>query len=177
MTIAPPARTLHAIGIFDANTFERRVMRLTERSVEMGRGLRLVTAAACVTLGAAACASALALHTEIAAPGSAVMDKKEAPSSLKVAAGVMAGNVIYQKKPVYPPEAKAAHIEGAVVMKAIISKEGTVQDLQVVSGPKELRAASIDAVKEWKYKPYRLNGDLRDVETTITVNYSIGHLE
>lgn len=174
MTVAPPARTLHAIGIFDANTFERRVMQLTGRNIEMGRGLRLVTAAACVTLGAVTCASALALHTEIAAPGSTVMDKKETQSAVKVASGVIAGLAIYQPKPEYPEDAKKAGVEGAVVLKAIISKEGTVQDLQIMSGPEMLRKSALDAVKEWRYKPYVLNGDLTEVETTITVNYSLG---
>lgn len=174
ITAAPPARTLHAIGIFDANTFERRVMRLTGRGIEMGRSLRLATAAACVTLGAVTCASALALHTEIAVSGSAVTDKKDGPSSVRVPSGVMAGNVIDQQRPVYPPEAKKNHITGAVVMHAIISKEGTVEDLQVVSGPEELRESALTAVKQWRYKPYLLNGEPTAVETTVTVNYSMG---
>jgi TonB family protein len=168
---ATPARTLHAIGIFDANTFERRVMRLTGRRVEMGRALRVTTAAACVAMGAVTCASALALRTEVAAPGA---EKKEAPSPVKIRSSALAGNAIYQKPPVYPAEAKANHIEGAVVMKAIISKEGIVKNLEVVSGPEELRASALDAVKEWKYRPYVLNGEPIEVETTITVNYSVG---
>lgn len=172
MTAALPARTLHAIGIFDANTFERRVMRLTGRNIEMGRSLRLVTAAACVTLGAATCASALAMHTEIAASSSAA-DKKEASDTVKVAPGEMAGNAISQKKPAYPEDAKKAHVEGAVVLKAIISKEGNVENLQIMSGPEMLRHSAIDAVKDWKYKPYLLNSEPVEVETTVTVNYSI----
>jgi TonB family protein len=169
-----PIRTIHAIGIFDANAFERRVMRLTGRRVEMGRALRVTTAAACVAVGAATCASALALRVEVASPKpAAAADKKEAPSTVKVPSSVIAGNAIYQKHPVYPAEAKANHIEGAVVMAAIISKEGTMERLEVVSGPEELRASSIDAVKEWRYKPYLLNGEPTAVETKITVNYSL----
>jgi protein TonB len=82
--------------------------------------------------------------------------------------------VVYQKHPVYPAEAKANHISGAVVMAATISKEGTVKQLEVVSGPEELRASALDAVKEWKYQPYLLNGEPVEIETTITVNYSVG---
>lgn len=175
ITAAPPARTLHAIGIFDANTFERRVMRLTGRSMEMGRSLRLATTAACVMLGAVTCASALALHTEIATPGSAVTDKKESQPPAKVPSSVIAANAIYQKHPVYPEDAKKAHIEGAVVLKTVISKEGTIQDLQVVSGPEELRSSALDAVKEWRYKPFLLNGEPTEVETTITVTYSLAN--
>jgi TonB family protein len=74
---------------------------------------------------------------------------------------------------VYPPEAKAAHIQGAVVLSAIISKTGTVENLQVVSGPKELVTSALDAVKKWTYKPYLLNGEPTEVQTTITVNYSL----
>jgi TonB family protein len=171
---ATPARTLHAIGIFDASTFERRVMRLTGRKVEMGRALRVTTAAACVAMGAVTCASALALRTEVAVTGAAATNQKEKPSAVKVAPGVIAGTVVYQKHPVYPAEAKANHISGAVVMAATISKAGTVKQLEVVSGPEELRASALDAVKEWKYQPYLLNGEPVEIETTITVNYSVG---
>jgi TonB family protein len=93
----------------------------------------------------------------------------EAP--IKVAGGVVAGNITEKVAPVYPPEAKAAYVQGAVVLRAIISKEGTVENLQVISGPKELLASAIDAVRQWKYKPYLLNGQPTEVETTITVNY------
>jgi TonB family protein len=171
---AAPAQTLHAIGILDANTFERRVMRLTARRVEIGRALRLTTAVACVGIGAVTCASALALRTEVAASNASPADQKTEHASARVSAGVMAGNILYQKTPVYPAEAKTNHISGAVVLKAVISKEGIVERLEVVSGPEELRASALDAVKEWRYKPYLLNGQPTDVETTITVNY---HLE
>jgi TonB family protein len=169
---ARPDPTLHAIGIFDANTFERRVMRLRAGSVEVGRVLRTVAVVACVGVGLATCASALAFRTGVAASG-ATADHEE-QKSVRVSAGVMAGNVISQKTPVYPAEAKANNISGAVVLKAVITKEGIVARLEVVSGPEELRASALDAVKEWRYKPYILNGDPRAVETTITVNY---HLE
>jgi TonB family protein len=127
-----------------------------------------------VGIGAVTCASALALRTEVAASNASPADQKTEHASAKVSAGVMAGNVVYQKTPVYPAEAKANHISGAVVLNAVISKEGIVQRLEVVSGPEELRAPALDAVKEWRYKPYLLNGQPTDVETTITVNY---HLE
>jgi len=163
-----PARTIHAIGIFDANSLERRVMNLTKRSERTGWAVRTAILAVCVTIGVATCASAMALRMEVGAA-----EKNEAPKPVKVRSEVLAGLAISQKLPVYPAEAKANHVEGAVVLKAIISKEGDVQNLQVASGPEELRAASIEAVKDWKYKPYVLNGDPTEVETTITVNYSL----
>lgn len=165
------AETFHAIGIFDANSLERRVMNLIGRKQKTGWALRGAMLAACVAIGAATCASALALRMDVSAEKT---EKKDAPRVVKVDPGVIAGQAIEQKKPVYPAEAKEKHIEGAVVMKAIISKEGAVENLQVLNGPKELLAASLDAVKEWRYKPYVLNGEPTEVETTITVTYNLG---
>ena len=176
VTSGAPARTLHAIGIFDANTFERRVMRLTARRIEIGRRLRAVTVVACVAVGAATCASALALRMEIAAPGAAAAEQNEKTSTMKVSAGVMAGNVIYQKPPVYPSKAKAENdvLNGPVVLQAIINKEGLVEKLVVKQSLRaDYDASALDAVREWRYKPYLLNGNPVEVETTITVNFSI----
>ncbi len=74
----------------------------------------------------------------------------------------------------YPPIAKAAHVQGAVILHAIISKQGTIENLQVVSGPPMLVNSAMDAVKRWRYKPYLLNGEPTEVETTITVNFTFG---
>ncbi|HEY8997424.1 MAG TPA: M56 family metallopeptidase, partial [Edaphobacter sp.] len=168
---ARPDPTLHAIGIFDANTFERRVMRLRAGSSKAGRVLRMAAVVGCVGVGLATCASALAFHTGVAS-GTVAEHEKEKPA--RVPASVLAGNAVYQKPPVYPPDAKEKKISGAVVLKAVISKEGTIQQLEVASGPEELRASALDAVKEWRYKPYLLNGEPTEVETTITVNYNLG---
>jgi protein TonB len=86
----------------------------------------------------------------------------------------MAGQVITKTQPVYPPIAKAAHVSGSVILHAIISKTGSVEQLSVVSGPEMLRANAIAAVQTWKYKPYMLNGEPTEVDTTITVNFSFG---
>ena len=97
------------------------------------------------------------------------------PVSLaKVSSGVVAGNKLSGSNPVYPPIAKAAHVSGSVVLHAIISKTGSIQSLTVVSGPEMLRANAVAAVQEWKYKPYLLNGEPTEVDTTITVNFSFG---
>ena len=76
--------------------------------------------------------------------------------------------------PVYPPIAKAAHVSGVVVLHAIIGKNGTIQNLTYVSGPEMLKGAAIDAVSKWRYKPYLLNGDPTEVDTTVTVNFNFG---
>ena len=86
----------------------------------------------------------------------------------------MAGQILTKFNPVYPPDAKAAHVEGAVVMHAIINAEGRVENLTVVSGPGMLRDAAVDAVKQWTYRPYLLNGQPTSVDTTITVNFAMG---
>jgi TonB family protein len=164
------AGTFHAIGIFDANSLERRVMNLMRQKQPTGWALRSTMLAVCVAIGTVTCASALALRMNVSAEKS----QQTADRMVKVAPGVIAGLAIEQKKPEYPAEAKANHIEGAVVMRAIISKEGAVENLQIVSGPKELRISAIDAVKEWRYRPYVLNGEPTEVETTITVNYHAG---
>jgi TonB family protein len=93
--------------------------------------------------------------------------------TIRVSPGVMAGQAITQPQPVYPAEAKAAHIQGTVTLHAIISRDGSVEKLAIVSGPKELVRSAIDAVSQWKYKPYLLNGQPVEVETTINVNYSL----
>jgi TonB family protein len=106
----------------------------------------------------------------------AVADQKE-PEKKKpivVSAGVMAGQIITKVNPTYPEDARKARIQGAVVLNAIISKTGDVISLQVASGPKELMKSAVDAVQQWKYKPYLLNGQPTEVTTTITVNYSLG---
>lgn len=103
-------------------------------------------------------------HQPQAAPGQAV----------RVAGGVIAGQILSKVAPVYPAEAKAACIQGSVILHAIIGKTGDIDQLQVVSGAPELQASAIDAVHQWKYKPYLLNGEPTAVDTTITINYNFG---
>jgi protein TonB len=87
---------------------------------------------------------------------------------------VIAGNLLEKTTPVYPPIAKQAHVQGAVVLHAIIGKNGTIQNLTVISGNAMLTQSAIDAVKQWRYKPYLLNGEPTEVDTTVTVNFSFG---
>ena len=83
------------------------------------------------------------------------------------------GNLIRKVQPVYPPLARAARIQGEVVLQAMISKEGTIENLQVVNGHPMLAGAAIDAVRQWRYRPYILNNDPVEVETQITVKFSL----
>jgi len=92
----------------------------------------------------------------------------------RIPSGVVAGMILTKVDPVYPAEAKAAHVQGAVILHAIISKTGTVEKLEVISGNGMLVNAARDAVSKWTYKPYMLNGQPVEVETSITVNYTLG---
>jgi periplasmic protein TonB len=79
--------------------------------------------------------------------------------------------LVMQVKPVYPKMALIARIGGAVNLHAIVGKDGSVRDLQVLSGHPLLRQAALDAVKQWRYKPTILGGEPVEIETTITVNF------
>jgi protein TonB len=92
---------------------------------------------------------------------------------VRVSQGVTKGLLIYRVEPAYPPLAKQARIQGVVVLTAIIGKDGNVQNLQVVSGHPLLAPAAIEAVKQWRYKPFLLNGQPVEVETTVTVNFHV----
>lgn len=165
-------RVPYAIGVFDSSTLERRLMKLTEMRKEIGRTRRVVALGACVVLGVAAATSAVALRVGVDQKGSGDnTSSKNVPAS--VPAGEMQKNLITRVNPVYPPEAKAAKIQGKVVLGAIIGVDGHVEKLNVVSGPKELQQSSLDAVRQWVYKPYLLNGNPVDVRTTVNVIYSL----
>jgi protein TonB len=99
---------------------------------------------------------------------------KVVPAASAISAGVAEGILIHKTEPVYPKFAKDNRIGGVVVLKAKITKAGTVQDIQVISGPKALGQAAMDAVKNWRYKPYLLDNQPVEVETLIHVNFSLG---
>jgi len=101
-----------------------------------------------------------------------VQPKKIGP--VRVSAGVSAGLLLAPIRPVYPPIAKAAHVEGTVVVEAMISKAGTIESLHVLSGPAMLQSAAIEAIRAARYQPFQLNGEPTEVQTTITVNFRIG---
>lgn len=84
---------------------------------------------------------------------------------------IMEGSLIYKVQPSYPALAKATRVQGQVVLRAVISRTGTIESLQVVSGHPLLVRAAIDAVRQWRYRPYVLNGDPVEVETEVTVNF------
>ena len=110
----------------------------------------------------------------IASAGAVVaMPKIATPQRVRVSSGVQSGLLIRKVQPSYPPLARQARIQGTVVLQAQISKTGDIENLQLVSGHPMLAPAAIEAVKQWKYKPYLLNGEPVEVETTVQVNFSL----
>ncbi len=95
------------------------------------------------------------------------------PQRIRISQGVTSGLLIHKVEPSYPVLAKSARIQGNVMLKAIIDKEGNIQDLQLLSGHPMLVPAAINAVKQWRYRPYLLNGQPVEVETTITVIFTL----
>jgi len=99
--------------------------------------------------------------------------KVATPQRVRVSQGVSQGLLIHKVLPQYPPLARQARIQGVVVLEALIGKDGGIQNLHVVSGHPMLTNAALDAVKQWRYKPYYLNGEPVEVETTINVNFTL----
>jgi TonB family protein len=95
------------------------------------------------------------------------------PVRVRVSQKVSEAFVAKKVQPQYPLEAREKHIQGLVVLKAEISKDGDVTDLSLVSGDSLLAPAAIEAVKQWKYKPYLLNGQPIAVETQVTVSFEL----
>jgi len=99
--------------------------------------------------------------------------KVATPQRVRVSQGVTEGLLMKKVQPQYPALARQARIQGAVVLQASIGKDGNVQNLRAVSGHPMLTPAAIEAVKQWKYRPYFLNGEAVEVDTTITVNFTL----
>jgi len=95
------------------------------------------------------------------------------PQRVRISQGVTRGLLVHRVEPSYPPLARAARVQGDVVLTAVISPNGDIENLQLVSGHPMLVPAAITAVKQWRYKPYLLNGQPVEVETTITVIFSL----
>ena len=99
---------------------------------------------------------------------------KVAVQRVRVSQGVTQGLVIHRVQPTYPQMAKIARVQGPVVLAAIIGKDGTIQNLHVISTASPLlNQAALDAVKQWRYRPYILNGEPVEVDTQITVNFTL----
>ncbi|MGA2022528.1 MAG: TonB family protein [Candidatus Sulfotelmatobacter sp.] len=99
--------------------------------------------------------------------------KVATPQRVRVSMGVTSGLLVRKVNPTYPPLARQARISGTVILRAVISKDGSIENLSLVSGHPMLAPAAIDAVKQWKYKPYLLNGEPVEVDTEVQVNFTL----
>jgi len=97
----------------------------------------------------------------------------EVPKRLRVSQGVAVGLLQHRVEPTYPIIALKARIQGTVLLHAVISREGTVENLQLIQGHPMLVEAAINAVRQWRYEPYRLSGEAVEVETTVVVNFHL----
>ena len=95
------------------------------------------------------------------------------PAACACIVGRVSGLLLRKVQPNYPPLARQARIQGVVVLQAQISKDGAIENLQLISGHPMLAPAAIEAVKQWKYKPYLLNGEPVEVETQVQVNFTL----
>ncbi len=109
----------------------------------------------------------------VAAPLPAQSGPVRISGPVRVSGGVIVGLCLSCPSPVYPPIALAAHVQGSVVLHAILSKQGTVENPQVISGPEMLRNAAMQAVRSWQYKPYLLGAEPVEVDTTVTVEFRL----
>jgi periplasmic protein TonB len=108
-------------------------------------------------------------------PSLPVLAKSPEPTvkRIRVASRVVEANLIHDVPPQYPSEAGRARLEGAVVLMAVIGQDGSVKDVRVESGLPILAQAAIDAVKQWRYKPYLIDGEPVEVDSRITINFTL----
>ena len=120
-----------------------------------------------------------ALEAAMGGPGSQVLSSMlNVPASLPgretpISQGVQGGELEHRISPVYPVQARSMRQQGTVVLNAVIAENGTVRDLKVVSGPPMLAQAATDAVKQWRYKPFRLNGKPVSMQTQVKVEFKL----
>jgi TonB family protein len=163
------AENLHAIGIFDANVFERRIMNLTRKHFEISGLRRFVVAAVCGAIAVATCASAMAFRMDVDDTPAAA--QKAPPKQIHVNSDKL--KTVVKVPPVYPVDAKKQKIQGTVVLSVVIGKDGSPENIKVTGGPDALQQSALDAVRQWRWQPFLLNGDPIEVLTTINIVYQL----
>lgn len=169
----PSLRPIVAMGIYDSNIFERRIVNLMRKAEEVSWRRRVAAVAGCAVLALGASYTAMALQANVSPAGEAQAAPVVKNGVASLSAAQAEDNLIAKVTPVYPPKAKAAGVDGTVRLNAKISKTGHVENLVVLSGPAMLQKPALEAVREWVYKPYLLNGQPVEVETQIQVIYTL----
>jgi TonB family protein len=165
-----PDAGLHALAIFDSNNFERRIMDLKQKRIEMPVPRRIAIMAACGAIALFTCTSVLALRMEV----TGTENQNPSPKALKV--HVKDVKILHKEPPVYPVEAKTSGntINGSVQLDVVIGKTGEPENIRV---KKSLRddydKSALDAVRNWRWEPYLFNGEPVEVITTVTITYSL----
>ncbi len=95
------------------------------------------------------------------------------PKRVRVSQAVMRELLVSRVSPKYPKDARKRRIQGLVILKLVVSKEGDVTDATLISGPQDLAPAAIEAAKQWKYKPYILNGQPVEIEGVLEINFTL----
>jgi protein TonB len=114
------------------------------------------------------------LFDALAPPSRTIVKPATPKGPVPVSSGVATGQLLTPIQPVYPAIARQARIQGTVVVQAVISKSGTIEQLRVISGPPMLQGAATEAIQRARYRPFMLNGEPVAVETTINVVFTLG---
>jgi protein TonB len=170
--VKPVARLIHNGQMMAPTVIPKRVEMIKEE--ELPPDIGNVGVVGGVPGGIAGGSAGGVLGGIIGGAGSGPPPPPKPKAPLRIGGNVMAASLIRKVDPIYPPIAKTAHISGTVVLHAIIGKDGSVQDLQYVSGPPLLMKSALDAIRQWRYKPTMLNGEPVEVDTTISVVFSLG---
>lgn len=168
--VALGGSALPAVGIFDGNALERRVTHMLNQQRKVSRAGQVAAVAGILLLTVGAGASVTAMHLNVSANSLAA----DRPQLLHVRRGVMAGNILSRVNPKYPAKAKADHVTGTCTLGLIIDKAGVPTHIHVVkSVRKDIDESAVTAVRQWRWKPYLLNGDPIAVESTVNITYSL----
>ncbi len=151
-------------------------MSLTQKHAEVRGARRFMIAVACGAVALVTCASALALRMNVTDMAMQDQPAQKTPRKIMVSAGVMAANKISGTTPVYPAEAKKARVQGTVTLTVTIDEEGIPTEIQAKeSSSPMLTQSAIDAVRDWRWKPYLLNGNPVEVESEVNVIYTLAN--
>ncbi len=157
--------TFNQVGMVEPRSIPQTIARLDETQVGSAPDIDNIGVDGGTGIGKPGVRDSIGLSTAVAPP------PPPAPSRPLKVSHWAEGNIIFRVQPTYPTLARAARVQGTVELRAIISKTGTIENLLVVRGHPMLSAAALDAVKQWRYRPYMLNNEPVEVETEITVNF------
>ena len=177
---SPPASARHSSAPRPPSNFREGILVAPETvpvhggtEVEQALPQDLAPCAVCVPGGIGPMSNANSIIKSIGTTPAVVPPKPTPAVRPPRISTIMEGNLIYKVQPLYPALARSARIQGTVMVRAVISRRGTVENLQAVSGHPMLIPAALDAVRQWRYRPYLLNGEPVEVETQVTVNFSL----